>query len=310
MPDFLVFSTIIPKLLGTKVLLDIHDPMPNTFASKFKVGESGFLFQILRWQELLSARYSDRVITVHEPVKHGVLVKHGLPPESIHVVANFPDTNLFLLPKSFQVDGMIRLVFHGTILERYGLRNLIIALTKIHRRDKIRVKIIGEGDFSIELKRLINDYALSDVVEFDNHHYPVHEIPSRIASCNLGIIPLEISSITNYALPLKLVEYIALGLPVISVRSAAINYYFNEEDCLFYDWDDTDSLAQLLDRLASNPELLLRYHHRSIALREKFSWDTEKQKYVALLNDLWVGRERPSRETLGQVKYAHHRQAD
>src|SRR5271169_6295190 len=26
MPDFLVFSTIVPKLCGAKVLLDIHDP--------------------------------------------------------------------------------------------------------------------------------------------------------------------------------------------------------------------------------------------------------------------------------------------
>ena len=38
MPDFFVFCAIVPKLLGAKVILDIHDPMPNTFASKFKGG--------------------------------------------------------------------------------------------------------------------------------------------------------------------------------------------------------------------------------------------------------------------------------
>src|SRR5882762_758140 len=36
MPDFLVFTTILPRLFGTTIVLDIHDPMPNTFASKFK----------------------------------------------------------------------------------------------------------------------------------------------------------------------------------------------------------------------------------------------------------------------------------
>src|SRR5262249_542632 len=45
MPDFLVFSTIIPRLCGAKVILDIHDPMPNTFASKFKGREGGFFYQ-------------------------------------------------------------------------------------------------------------------------------------------------------------------------------------------------------------------------------------------------------------------------
>lgn len=295
MPDFLVFSTIIPKLLGAKVVLDIHDPMPNTFASKFKRGDKGFFFRMLLWQELLSARYSDRVITVHDPVKYGVLVKHGMSPESIHVIANFPDTDLFRCRESYRADGVVRLAFHGTILERYGLRNLITALSKVHHRDKIRAKIIGEGDFSAELKKLISDHALLDIVEFDNHNYPVHEIPDRIADCTVGVIPLEISSITNHALPLKLVEYIAMGLPVVSVRSAAINHYFGEEDCLFYDWNNVESLVQILDRLASNPELMLAYHRRSVALREKFSWKTEKKKYAALLNDL---SGRPVTETL------------
>lgn len=39
-PDFLVFSALLPKLMGVKVLLDIHDPMPNTFASKFESGQN------------------------------------------------------------------------------------------------------------------------------------------------------------------------------------------------------------------------------------------------------------------------------
>src|SRR5687767_7471281 len=83
MPDFLVFSTLVPRLFGCKVILDIHDPMPNTFASKFKGGERGFFFRLLLWQELLSAAYASQVITVHHPVKLGVLMKHGLREEKV-----------------------------------------------------------------------------------------------------------------------------------------------------------------------------------------------------------------------------------
>jgi glycosyltransferase involved in cell wall biosynthesis len=286
MPDFLVFCTVMPKILGAKVVLDIHDPMPNTFASKFRSGERGFFYRMLLWQELLSARYSDRVVTVHDPVKNGILVKHGLAAESIHVIANFPDTDLFACRATYQVDGQVRLAFHGTILERSGIRNLIIALSRVQHRERIRARIIGEGDFSAGLQRLIRDHALEDVVEFDNRFYPLYEIPSRIADCNVGIIPLEISSVTNYALPLKLLEYISMGLPVVSVRSAAICYYFREEDCLFYDWNDVESLRRLLDRLAEKPELLQRYRRRAVELRGKYSWNTERKKYIALLQDL------------------------
>jgi len=114
----------------------------------------------------------------------------------------------------------------------------------------------------------------------------VHSIPQLIADCNVGIVPLEISSVTNYALPLKLVEYISLGLPVVTVRNAAISYYLTEDDCIFFDWDDPNSLSTALDRIAENPQALLHCRERSLALRDSFSWSGEKKKYVAMLRQL------------------------
>lgn len=286
MPDFLVFSTVIARLLGARIILDIHDPMPNTFASKFKGGETGLIFKMLLWQELLSASYSHRVLTVHDPLKDLVLVKHGLRADSIHVIANFADDQLFPLRSDFRANGKLTLIFHGTILERYGLRTLMEALSLVKHRDRMSVRIIGEGDFSGELSRLIASLCLGDFVQFDNRVYPVYEIPRIIADCNLGMVPLEISSITNYALPLKMLEYISMGLPVVTVRNAAIGYYFSESDCLFYRPHDAESLQELLDRLASNSDLLACYHQKSVAMRERFLWSNEKKKYIALLREL------------------------
>ncbi len=286
MPDFLVFCTLLPKLFGAKVVLDIHDPMPNTFASKFRTGEKGFFFKLLLWQELLSAWYSDRVLTVHEPVKRGVLVPHGLAADAIHVIANFADGDLFALRPAAPVEGKIRFVFHGTILERSGLRILVHALSRVTQKDRISVRIIGDGDFSGELKRIIVQHHLDDVVEFDHHSYPVHELPRRLAECHVGLVPLEISSITNHALPLKLLEYISLGLPVITVRSAAITHYFGEEDCLFYQWDDPEALRNIFEKIIADPGVVSRYRQRVLEIRDRFLWQTEREKYVALLQDL------------------------
>jgi glycosyltransferase involved in cell wall biosynthesis len=283
MPDFLVFSTLVPWLLGAKVILDIHDPMPNTFASKFRGGEKGFFFRLLLWQERWSAAYAHQVITVHEPVRDGILVKHGLRAESIGVIANFADEQMFPLRQDYQLGEVVRLVFHGTILERSGLRLLVEALALVRHKKRVRCRIIGEGDFSAALKELIAARGLAAVVEFDNRNYPTHEIVERIGDCHVGVIPLEISSVTNYALPVKLVEYIALGLPVVSVRSAAINHYLKEEDCLFYQWDDPAALAAVIDSLVENPRRLEEYRARSLAVRDRFLWGHEKRKYINLL---------------------------
>jgi glycosyltransferase involved in cell wall biosynthesis len=287
MPDFFVFCALLPKLMGAKIVLDIHDPMPNTFASKFKSGESGIFFKLLLWQEKISAAFADQVITVHEPVKKYVLVEqHKLPPDAIEVVANFPDDELFTLRNVPQTDDRLRLVFHGTILERYGLRNVMLALASMRQQDRISVRIIGEGDFSEQLKELIKAHKLNTIVQFDNHMYPLSEIPAMLADCNLGLVPLEISSITNYVLPLKLLEYLCLGMPSITVRNAAIGYYFDEDDCLFYEPDRPESLIFILNRLAADPDLLRHYQQRAVALRPRFLWSNEKQKYIAVMRRL------------------------
>jgi glycosyltransferase involved in cell wall biosynthesis len=288
MPDFFVFCAVVPKLMGAKVLLDIHDPMPNTFASKFRRGEAGALYRLLLWQERVCAWFADRVLTVHEPVKAYILVEqHGLRADEVEVIANFADDELFRLRQPAPaIEDRLRLVFHGSILERYGLRDLMQAIARMRHKDRISVRIIGEGDFSAELKALIAGLDLQDVVEFDNRMYPLHDIPGMLQGYHVGLVPLEISSITNYALPLKLLEYLSLGMPSITVRSVAIGHYFGSDDCLFYQPDQPETLTAVLDQLAEDPDLVRRYQARAEALRERFTWSGEQRKYIALLHSL------------------------
>ena len=284
MPDFFVFCALVPKLAGAKIFLDIHDPMPDTYASKFKSANNGLLYRLLLWQEKISASFADRVLTVHDPVKDLVLVKqHGFAPNCIDVIANFADDSLFTLQPPPQHDRRLRLVFHGSILERYGLRNAMLAVATMRNRNSIALRIIGEGDFSEQLKQMIRDLGLQDIVEFDNRMYPLHEIPNMLSGCHLGLVPLEISSITEFALPLKLLEYTSMGIPSVTVRNAAIGYYFSSDDCMFYDPNDPESLRAILDMLVERPEVLSHYQSRTRVLREKFLWSREKGKYIALL---------------------------
>lgn len=288
MPDFIVFCGLIPKLFGARLILDIHDPMPNTFASKYGKGDKGLIYRLLLWQEKLSAAFADRVLTVHDPVKDHILVKqHRLAPEAVDVVANFPDDGIFYpRQQTTSQDDGLRLCFHGTILKRLGLQNVIDAIARAKLKDKMRVLIIGEGDFSDELKALIARHDLHEIVHFDNRMYPIEELPQRLAGCNLGLVPLEISSITEFVLPLKLLEYLALGMPVVTVHNTAIDHYLTPEECFFYDPSDPQSLSDILDRLAADPSLLAQYKQRALDARSRFLWSGEKAKYISLLRQL------------------------
>ena len=159
-------------------------------------------------------------------------------------------------------------------------------LVNVRHRDRIKIKFIGEGDFARELGEMIVTLGLHEMVQFDNKIYPLQEIPRMLDGFNLGLVPVEVNSITNFALPLKLLEYTALGIPVVTVKSTAISYYFGDDDCLFYQPGNAKSLPALLDRLVESPELLHQYRERAVMLREKFLWVHEKNRYIALLQEL------------------------
>jgi glycosyltransferase involved in cell wall biosynthesis len=285
MPDALVWAVAPLKLLGAAIVLDIHDPMPETFGAKFGGGRSG-LYRILLLAERLSVWLADRTITVSEPVKEGVLLKHGYAPEAIGVVANFADDDLFALQPCPARDGKVVFAFHGTILERNGLGTLIEALRIVRNRDQISVRIIGEGDFSARLSELVSAHGLADVVDFRNRSYPLREIPGLLADCHVGLVPLRLSSVAEYALPLKLVEYTCLGKPSISIRNAAIDYYFRPDECLFFKAGDIAALAALIDRVAYDPGLLVPYRDKLLLARERLLWAGEKRKYIEMLLQL------------------------
>jgi len=286
MPDALVFSVLIPRLFGARVILDIHDPMPETFSSKYAGAKQNWSYRALLLVEKLSVAFASRTITVNEPVRDSMAAKHGYRRDAIDVVANFADDRLFKPIPYPAIGDVVRFVFHGTILERYGLRTLIEAVAKVRQTARIRVRIIGEGDFSATLKELIKAHRVEDRVEFINRVYPVHEIPTVLADCHVGLVPLDVTPISDVALPLKLIEYTCLGLPSITVRSTAISHYLRPDECMFYTPGDSQELAARLDGVADGSLCLEEYRRRLPVARERLSWTREKERYVSILRDL------------------------
>ena len=65
MPDFLVFGALAPKLRGARVMLDLHDPMPELMMTIFGMPEENFSVRLLKQIEKLSIAFADKVLTVN-----------------------------------------------------------------------------------------------------------------------------------------------------------------------------------------------------------------------------------------------------
>ena len=131
-PDFLVFAGLVPRLAGRKVVLDVHDSVPETFAAKFP-GRS-LAGRALILEERLSALVAHKVICVNHP-QRDALVARGIPDSKTFISMNVPDPRIFeqsdTPPNAAAHPTPFSLVYHGTMAHRLGVDLLIRAVAVV-----------------------------------------------------------------------------------------------------------------------------------------------------------------------------------
>ncbi len=288
LPDFLVFSALVPKLRGVPIILDLHDLMPEFFAGRFGQGKS-LMARLIRWQEHLACRFADHVITVSEHWRQA-LIQRGVPAHKCSVVMNVADESIFRPPKdaccrSSAQDGF-RLIYHGSLHERYGLDLAVRAIDQV-RRDipDIHLSLIGGGEYLPFLARMVEELGLSQYVTLDKMHL-AEELPDIIRSHDLGIVPYRNDVFTDGLLPTKLMEYAALGLPAIAARTTAIQAYFSDTMAEFFAPGDVDDLVRCIRELHAHPDRLAQLTQGCQAFNRRYNWTKTGAEYVALVERL------------------------
>lgn len=285
MPDFMVFCSGFAKLLGARVVLDLHDTMPELYQSKFGVGSEHPLIRLLRMEEKFSCKFADHLICVHEPHRK-ILVQRDAPPQKITTLMNLPDPSVFGKPSATSSTSTSpRIVYHGTIAARLGLDLALQAFQKVlDRYPQARFDIYGSGDFGPTLIAQIAELGLSDRVYFSNRHFNVSEIPDLIRGATLGVIPNRRDPATEIMLPVKLLEYVYLGIPVVAPRLSAIRHYFDESSVAYYEAGDETSLAEAILKLLDHPEDGETLKRNASKFCETYAWNQMKSELYAAVD--------------------------
>jgi len=293
MPDFLVFAAWLPRLLGTPVIHDIHDLMPELYAEKFAAEEKHWILRVLETQERWAGKFASAVLTVEERLKD-ILSERGIPREKIHILMNLPDDRIFALRRTqkAKVESMpFVLVYHGTLARRLGLDIAIEAAAKASKLiPNMEMRIIGAGEERERLIALRDRRSLQNVVTFSEGFVPVEKIPEMISDADVGLIPLRVSGGTDIMLPTKLLEYVSMGIPCIVPRTGTIMRYFDEEMVQFFEAENVDSLCQAIITLYRNPDKRTRLSQQAT---KRFGntnrWSEHQKVYTNLVDKLLNG---------------------
>lgn len=288
MPDVLVFSAIVPKLLGAKVILYIFDNMPELLQVIWKVGPRHPLVRILAWMERLSAGFADRVIVSQETARQ-VVIARGVPEEKVSVVLNSADEAIFHprpRPVRSQPAQPFEIVTHGAILKRYGVQVLIEAVPLLvkHGLD-VRVQVFGEGEYGKELAQQAQRLGVTDRVTFRGF-VPQGELLATLSRADLGYVGM----LCDLMLSNKLVEYVSLGVPAVVARWPTFEHYFPPDTVTYYDPGDAQSLATAILSVANAPDAARARAARATAIYQAYRWSVQQEAYTGIYDELTARR--------------------
>lgn len=285
MPDFLVFTSLVPKLLGAKVVFYFFELMPEVFADEFNVSSDHVMFKLLCWLEKRSANWADHIIGANGICQKNILVSRGIPTSKISLVLNVPSEDIFN-PQSAPSNnnGVFRLITHTSLLKRYGVQTLIKAVPLLKKEiPQLEVNILGIGEYGPQLEALSQSLGVTDHVHFPGF-VSVEEMLSLLSQAHIGIVSLLPQK--QPQMPTKLFEYLAIGKPVVTTSLPAIKPYLDENSVMYYQPDDEYDLARCVLELYKNPEKRAALAAFGSASYLKYHWSTMKYEYLKVFDEL------------------------
>jgi glycosyltransferase involved in cell wall biosynthesis len=284
MPDFLVFATLIPRLLGAKVTLQMYEPVPELWATKFN---SVALVSLMKLVEQMSLRYAHRAFAVTQQLKD-TYVSRGADADKITVILNVPDSRLFeVAPTVSAPSGNgFRLICHGAIEERYGHDTMLQALSMVRSAiPGIQLRITGNGAYLDSFLTQVQALDLGEQVHYLGY-VSLSQLVAELQTADVGIVAQKSSPYSNLVHTGKMYDYMAFGKPVIASRLRAVQAYFGGESIRFFEPGDAEDLAEAIVDLYRDPDLRRSLADNAGLLYERYKWENQRAVYQATYRSL------------------------
>ncbi len=287
-PDFGIFCTIVPKIFGARIILDIHDLVPEFYARKFSIEEDHPIVRLLKWIEKISCSYADHVLTATDIWKE-IVVERSVEQKKCSVILNTPYPPLFDSVKNGAVKkqkSRFTMLYHGALNEHFGVDIAVRAVAIIKERvPEILFKIYGTGREEDNLKKLVKELGISKNVYF---HKPVprEKIPALINDADIGVVPKRSERFSDKALSSKLLEFVYMNKPVVVSRTTASERYFDETMVLYFEPENQFDLARGVIYLYENPEKRRELSRNTEKFNRKHQWKDYEAVYIDILNSL------------------------
>ena len=292
LPDTLVFSAVVPRLMGVPVVLDLQEAMPEFFATKFGHDLGHGWVRLVAAFEQLSTRFATHVLTCTEQMRE-TFVGRGTPAGKITVILNSADERLFVpngRANHKHPDAFI-VVCHGTIEERYGHEEIVRAVAIL--RDEIpalKLQIYGDGAQRPAIKQLVGELGIDDRVWFSDGWVPMDQLLSRIDSADAGVVAMRRDAFRDLTHCNKMFDFITMRVPAAVSRTRSVEEYFDEDCFELFESGNAEDLARAFRTLWSDPKRRAQLVEHAAAVNEPYRWPRQQLVYRTAVSNVMATR--------------------
>jgi glycosyltransferase involved in cell wall biosynthesis len=232
------------------------------------------------------------VLTVGWPFEE-LLLKRGVPQRKLSSVLNSADPNIFPVEKRTEpfageptAERPLILMYHGTLAKRSGLDIGIHAFVKARQMaPHLRLYLMGRGQDLPELKQLVQDLSLTDLVVFLPSR-PPDGLADFVVDGDIGIIPYRSDGFMDLLLPTKAYEYALMRRPMIASNILGMRSMFRPESILLCEPANVDSFAEAILDLYQHPEKRAQLAANAEQDYTPYRWELMAERYQHLLASL------------------------
>jgi len=215
---FISFPAMAYKiLLGRDYIRNVDDLWPEVWYDLGYV-KSKIVRKILDFIASKSYHKSAALIPISEGYVETLVLKYKIPRQKISVIEQGVDTSKFFKIKSdseFKKNKII--MYSGALSQGYDF-DIVFKCAKILESESIHFIIRGKGELENKLKQSIKDYKLKNV-ELDTEFLPEEKLISLLNSADIFILPMSPVKGFDLGLPTKILEYQAIGKPIVCVSN-------------------------------------------------------------------------------------------
>jgi len=261
------------KTLGVPSIIKVDDAVYEK--------SSGLKSLQRKIEKMISTRSlskASKVLVSNLPSKEIMKSYYKIDEEKISIVPNGVDLSFF---KTKNRDPN-KIVFSGVMYHHRGLDVLLDAATRIVKEiPKTKLVLLGDGPEMKKLKETAREKNLDSNVEFKGW-IDRKDIPEHLSNASIGIGPLKRTTVTENALPIKVLEYMASSLPIIAKTGTLQDDVLKDNENGWF-VENSSELYEKIIKLEQNPELVEKMGKNSLNMVQKFSWE----RIVKLIIDIY-----------------------